>query len=363
MTPGARRLALTALALGALACSNGRTAPFDARASGASAQPAPAAESGAALEGGSAAPGAGGPTAALPPNEMGVIPVLEYHIIQDKVFDEFERPPARFAQDLEDLYRRGYRPVNMSEVLDGKIQSLPKGVSPVVFTFDDAAPSQFAYVGSPASVDPKSAIGMWLEFQKRHPDWGSRAVFCMLPAASAGHAFFGDKGIAGQQTAWRLIKVKWLADHGFELCDHTLWHARLDKYPDTFVQEQLARGQLAIDSAVPGYKVHSMALPLGMWPKNKPLAWQGSWTNPKTGQTISYHFDAVFEVSGNPNVNPHLPGFDPHRVHRQIMSGNALEATLNRLDKPPVRSGTSIDGDENFPVHAHCRSRIGLDIG
>ena len=338
-------LGTTWLLLGVGACSKGKS-----ESAGAGAQPAPGAATPAAETPAGPAASAdltttGGPTASLPPNEMGEIPVLEYHLIRDKVFDEFERPPARFRLDLEELYKRGYRPVNLSDVLDKKIQSLPKGISPVVFTFDDAPPSQFSYLGAPGKIDPNSAIGIWLDFQKNHPGWGDKATFCMLPAASAGHAFFGDKGIDGQQTAWRFIKVKWLADHGFELCDHTLWHARLDKYPDAMVQQQLARGQMAIDSAVPGYRVRTMALPLGMWPKNKPLAWQGSWTDAKSGRTIQYRFDAVLEVSGNPNANPYLPGFDPHHIHRQIMSGNALEATLNRLDKPGPNSRYVSDGD------------------
>jgi len=59
--------------------------------------------------------------------------------------------------------------------------------------------------------------------------------------------------------------------------NHTLWHANLAKYSDAIVQEQIARGVLAIDSAVPGYKVRTFALPLGVWPKNRALASSGSW--------------------------------------------------------------------------------------
>src|SRR3712207_8769369 len=56
---------------------------------------------------------------------------------------------------------------------------------------------------------------------------------------------------------------------GLEICNHTLWHAQLSKYPDAFVQEQIARGQMGIDSAVPGYKVRTFALPQGLWPKDR----------------------------------------------------------------------------------------------
>jgi len=71
---------------------------------------------------------------------------------------------------------------------------------------------------------------------------------------------------------------------------------QLSKYPDAAVQQQIAQCALAIDSAVPGYKVRSMALPQGLWPKNRALASHGSWTNPKTGKTTTYNYEVVFEV-------------------------------------------------------------------
>ena len=69
-------------------------------------------------------------------------------------------------------------------------------------------------------------------------------------------------------------KLKFLAEQGFELCNHTLWHAQLSKYDDAVVQEQIARLALAVDSAVPGYQVRTFALPLGVWPKDRALAAQ-----------------------------------------------------------------------------------------
>ena len=64
----------------------------------------------------------------------------------------------------------------------------------------------------------------------------------MLNGGAAGHNFFGDSPkFHGQKKEWRFQKVKWLADQGFELCDHTLWHAKLNKYRDAVVQEQIAR--------------------------------------------------------------------------------------------------------------------------
>jgi polysaccharide deacetylase len=282
------------------------------------------------------------------PNEMGRIMVLEYHLITDHNGD-YARERGQFRKDLELLYDRGYRPVNMSDVLDKNL-NLPKGLSPVVFVFDDASPEQFSYIDNNGKleIDPSSGMGIWLDFRKTHPDWNNKAVYCLLSGANAGHNFFGDRGIKGQKSQWRFQKVKWLADNGFELCDHTLWHAQLSKYPDAFVQEQIARNALAIDSAVPGYKIRSMALPQGLWPKNRALASKGSWTNPKTGKTVSYSWPVVFEVAGGPMRSPYDPAFNPGSTPRIQVIGNAIEANMNKLEQ----SGNAYISDGNPSVVA-----------
>jgi peptidoglycan/xylan/chitin deacetylase (PgdA/CDA1 family) len=268
------------------------------------------------------------------PNPYGRIPVLEYHLIGDKeALWMVER--AHFKRQLQLLYDRGYRPVTMKQVLDRDFSEVPAGMSPVVFTFDDASPEQFSYVERDGrlEIDPNSVVGIWTEFQRRHPDWKSRAVFCTLNGAGEGHNFFGDKNIQGQKTEWRHQKVKWLADQGHEICNHTLWHAQLSKYPDAFVQEQIARGQMGIDSAVPGYKVRTFALPQGLWPKNRSLAWKGSWTDPKSKRIVTYEYDAVLLVAGGPSRSPYDPKFNPRAITRVIVHGNELEKLLDQLDR------------------------------
>ena len=267
------------------------------------------------------------------PNQLGRIPVLEYHLFGAGEA-RWKVDTAHFRQTLQLLYDRGYRPVNIVDILDRRID-IPAGMSPVVLVFDDATPSQFSYVerGGRLEVDPNSAVGILLDFHKRHPDWKKKGVFCMLPAAQAGHAFFGDKGIDGQKTEWRFKKVQFLAEQGFELCNHTLWHANLGKYPDAFVQEQIARGQMAIDSAVPGYKVRTFALPLGVWPKNRPLAWGGAWTEPRSRKAVRYSYDAVLEVAGGPTRSPFDPQFNPRAITRIEAFGQQVERTLDQLDK------------------------------
>jgi len=267
------------------------------------------------------------------PNELGRIMVVEYHLIGDRN-TTYSRERATFRKDLELLYERGYRPVNMAQVLDRKLD-LPRGLSPVVFTFDDASPGQFSYIEKDGKleIDPRSGLGIWLDFRKTHPDWDNKAVFCLLSGAASGHNFFGDKNIQGQKTAWRFPKVKWLADNGFELCNHTLWHAQLSKYPDAFVQEQIARLAMSVDSAVPGYRMRSMALPQGLWPKNRALASKGSWKDPKSGRVVAYDYEAVFEVAGGSSQSPHDPAFHPLSTNRIQVIGDAIKNTMDRLEK------------------------------
>ena len=277
------------------------------------------------------------------PNELGRIPVVEYHLI-DTADGRYARERARFARDLDLIYKRGYRPVSIAQLLDKQID-LPKGLSPVVFVFDDASPSQFRYIerNGNLEIDPISGIGIWNKFRESHPDWANKAVFCMLSGAQAGRSFFGDKGIEGQKSEWRHRKVQYLKDQGFELCNHTLWHANLSKYSDAVVQEQIARGEMAIDSAVPGYNVRTFALPLGVWPKNRALAKSGSWTDPKTGKAFRYDNEAILEVAGGPTESPHDPKFNPLSIKRIEVFGNQLEQVLDRLDKNKSRYVS--DGD------------------
>ena len=297
--------------------------------------PASGATTSAGLNAPSMARAATADSARRPPNPYGRIPVLEYHVIADTVKNMWYVKRDDFKRHLQLLYDRGYRPVTIKQLIDKDFSEVPPGMSPVVFTFDDASPEQFSYVerNGRLEIDPTSVVGIWTDFQRRHPDWKSRAVFCTLNGAGEGHNFFGDKNIQGQKTEWRHQKVKWLADQGFELCNHTLWHAQLSKYPDAFVQEQIGRGQMGIDSAVPGYKVRTFALPQGLWPKNRSLAWQGSYTDPRSKRTISYEYDAVLEVAGGPSRSPYDPKFNPRSITRVIVHGNELEKVLNQLDR------------------------------
>ncbi len=328
-----RRLSGLFLVAGA-ACASGEAPVSD------SARTARTASSGAASAADSApvvaqsAQGAASAGGGATPNRTGRIPVLEYHVIGGDKNSLYSRTAASYRADLETAYKLGYRPITMAQMLDKDFSDVPAGMAPVVVVYDDASDSQFRYLekNGALEIDPTSGLGIWLDFARTHPGWKNRAVYCMLNGGAAGHNFFGDNPKwGGQKKEWRLQKVKWLADNGFELCSHTLWHAQLNKYSDAVVQEQIARNIMGIDSAVPGYKVRTMALPYGLWPKNRPLAWQGSWSDPKTGKTHSYKLDAVLEVAGGPARGPYDPAFNPKSINRIQAVGDDVAKQLARL--------------------------------
>lgn len=277
--------------------------------------------------------GAAAQVAPRVPNELGRIPVLEYHLIGERE-SRWSRHWERFRQDLELLHVRGYRPITVRELVSGRID-LPAGLSPVVITFDDASPGQFRYLeeNGQLRVDPRSAVGVWEAFAARHPEWKGKGVFCVLTAADEGHALFGDKGIQGQKSEWRHRKVRHLVETGHEICNHTLWHANLKQMGTAVAQEQIARAQLAVDSAVPGLAPKTFALPLGQWPADRSILTRGSWTDPKSGRTVRYTMDAILMVAGGPARSPRDTLFDPLRIPRVQVFADELERLLDRLDR------------------------------
>ena len=278
----------------------------------------------------------------LPPNHMGRIPVLEYHVIGGEKNALYTRTVASFKADLEDVYKRGYRPITIAQMLDKNFADVPAGMSPVVFVFDDASPEQFRYIegaDGKLTIDPTSGVGIWVDFAKTHPGWKNRGTFCLLNGASAGHNFFGDSPkFHGQKKEWRFQKVKWLADQGFELCDHTVWHAMLNKYQrrrragaDRAQHDGDRLGGAGLQGAHDGAAVRHLA--------EESRSSRGKDRGPirRPSRRTRYKFDAVLEVAGGPTRSPYDPQFNPHRITRIEAIGNDIAKTLDGLDKTKTR--------------------------
>jgi peptidoglycan/xylan/chitin deacetylase (PgdA/CDA1 family) len=258
----------------------------------------------------------------LAPNELGRVMILEYHKI-DYPEDRWTRTPENFRRDLETLYARGYRLQSLNGLVEGRI-TVPAGTTPVVLTFDDSSAGQFRYLdhNGTLEIDPKSGIGVLEAFIKDKPDFGRAATFFVLPGAKAPNNLFNQPEHDGR-------KLRWLVEHGYELGNHTLWHANLGKYDEATVRAQLAEAQVWVQRHVPDYRFKTLALPHGVYPKDV------SWALNGTAKGTSYRHEAILMVAGGAAPSPFARSFDPVRLPRIQAVENDLRQWLNHFDRTP----------------------------
>jgi peptidoglycan/xylan/chitin deacetylase (PgdA/CDA1 family) len=280
-----------------------------------------------------AQPAAPAPTASqgLTPNELGRVMILEYHKI-DYPEERWTRTPENFRKDLEQLYTRGYRLQSLNDLIDGRI-TVPAGTTPVVLTFDDSSPGQFRYVehNGQLEIDPKSGVGILEAFIREHPDFGRAATFFVLPGASKPNKLFN-------QPEHEARKLKFLVSQGYEIGNHTLWHANLGKYDETTVRNQIAEAQVWIQRLVPEYRTRTLALPHGVYPKDVSWALRGS------AKGTSYQIDGILMVAGGAAPSPFAGNFDPVRLPRIQAIEKDLGYWTDFFDKNPRERFVS-DGD------------------
>ncbi len=276
-----------------------------------------------------------GPAAAsageLPANELGRVMVLEYHKVTEPE-ERWTRSPSNFRRDLERLWERGYRLVALNDLLDGKI-AIPRGTTPVVLTFDDSSPGQFRLIEKSVGwvIDPDCAVGILEAFERQHPEFGRAATFYVLPGADPPNRLFNQKELATR-------KLQYLIDHGYEIGNHTLWHANLAKYPERVVRQQIATAQEWIQRHVPGYRIRTLALPMGVFPRDLRWAIEGA-----EGQ-ITYRHDAILMVAGGAAPSPHARAFDPYHLPRIQTVESELAHWLGYFERNPHERYVS-DGD------------------
>lgn len=292
----------------------------------------------------------GGAAAEAPaPNELGRVMILEYHRI-DRPEARWTRTPENFRRDLQRLWERGYRLVPLGALLDGTI-ALPRGTSPVVLTFDDSSPGQFRYLerSDQTIIDPDCAVGMLEAFEREHPDFGHAATFYVLPGADPPNRLFDQPG-------WATRKLAHLATRGYEIGNHTLWHANLSRYPQEVVRKQLATAQDWIQGHVPGYRPRTLALPMGAYPRALEWALTGGHNG------TAYRHDAILMVSGGAAPSPHARVFDAYRLPRIQAVEVDIARWLGHFDRHPEERYVS-DGDPHtitVPQGSAGRLRAGL---
>jgi peptidoglycan/xylan/chitin deacetylase (PgdA/CDA1 family) len=268
------------------------------------------------------------PTSSIPEpaevraNELGEVPVLMYHRVVPNPTSVYDRDPEQFRAELRRLATEGYVPVTVADFAAGKID-IPAGAHPVVLTFDDGDRSQFA-LGANGEPAPDTAVGILQQVAKEHP--GFRPVASLYVNADP----FGGASMA------------WLRDHGFEIGNHTRTHANLAQLDGAGVQQEIAQEHRAIEQAVPGYRVSTLALPFGVAPEDPKFALRGM-----SGGT-AYDYRCVLLVGAEPSPSPFAATFDPlnvPRIRSQGLTGeDARYGSTTRLDElaaSPQRRYTS----------------------
>ncbi len=274
-------------------------------------------------------------------NEVGRVLVMEWHDVEG-VDGRWETSQATFRAQIKELYERGYRPVTVEEFATGTFP-IPAGTSPVLLTFDDSYESHFR-LGPDGEPAANSVVGILEEFERTHPDWRGTAVFYIYWPVP----FRNLEQIPA--------KLRWLAENGYEIGNHSLNHDDLSKLDDRGVQRSLGLAQAEVEKVVPGYRLGSLALPFGLWPKNKALTLEGSF------EGVSYRHDVVLLVGFMPARSPHHVDYKPMEVQRVQAYAPEFRKWVDWLDGGRGRRFVS-DGDPNTVTYPSALQTVAKPMG
>ncbi len=278
------------------------------------------------------------PIPTYPPNTLGDILVLEYHVIGEPEA-RWTRTPDNFRADMEYLLAHGYYPVNLIDVVRRNLGGVPRGRRPVVITFDDSTEGQFRYLDD-GSLDPRSAAGILKAMHERYrADWPLRATFfVLLGADKPGPLLFGQDGSG----PW---KVQMLAEWGMEVGSHTIHHTDLGQASAEQLKWELAMSQNRIEALSPGLTVRSLSVPYGSYPADHAVLREGSATTPD-GE-LPYRYEAAVKVGGEPAPSPFSPHFDPLFIPRVQAIQSELDHWLGYYEQHPEQYYVSDGGAGN----------------
>lgn len=278
------------------------------------------------------------------PNEAGRIPILMYHAIGgEPEFTGVPRydphglniAPETFRKQLEAMYAAGWYPINMRDALTAHI-AVPKGKIPVVLTFDDARPTQFRTLSN-GSLDPDCALGILEAFHKTHPDWPRRATFYILPESQWNGVPFDQDGLETR-------KLRYLAQHGYEIANHTTSHRSLAELDARTLRWEMAEAVRYVKARVPQVTMDTMALPYGIAPRN-PALWKYLLRGQEGG--TRYHNRCILLAGGIPSYPPTHRLFDLQRVPRLAPIPGNIENWIQRLQPGQPIAPFVSDGDPN----------------
>lgn len=252
------------------------------------------------------------------PNELGVIPILEYHDIvpSRKEEGQFARTRADFRADLQWLYDHNFYVVPVAYIIRNQIRA-PAGKHPVAITFDDSYASQFRFLtnkdGS-TKIDPISAVGIMEKFFGEHPDFGRTAFFAIIPTFCFDWTATSSEP---EQTPYCGAKISWLLDHGYEVGNHSLSHLDLFETDDATFKEQIAGAVIALQKFDKRVDANIVAMPFGIYPNPETRSRQRTWL--RYGMTYKerrFKMIGCLMVGSDPSVSPVSSAWDPLFIQR-----------------------------------------------
>ena len=260
------------------------------------------------------------------PNEAGEVLILEYHDVSDKEA-RWSRHYNNFRNDLQRLYRAGYRPISLRDFVQGKI-TVPAGMTPVVITFDDGTAGQFRYisVGGMAKVDPNCAVAILEDFHSKHPDWALAATF---------YVYYPNPF---RQPEYIEQKLRRILSLGMDIGNHTYSHVDLKKLSSEEAKKEIALSVREARKYAPDAVVDSIALPYGQAPKEEAVLRSGEWDGQR------YENTAALLVGAEPAPSPANSSFNPYRLPRVQAIQSELDKWLGYFQKHPEKRYIS-DGD------------------
>jgi hypothetical protein len=258
---------------------------------------------------------------AYQPNPLGGVLVLQYRKIAEPE-DKGQRTPANLRADLEQLLAAGYYPVNLRDLVEGRLSSVPAGKRPVVLTFDGSTEDQFRLLPE-GTVDPNTGVGVLKSFHDVHPaDWPLRATFCVSPfSEEPDRGPFGGQELSSQKLA---LLEQWGMEVGLGLEGR----GNLAKMSPEEVQSELARGQALLKKWLPDARISSLCLADGSIPKDNSAIASGE------ADGESYAFTATAGTVRGLAPSPRSSKFDPYHIPRVQATTADIDRFLKLANQP-----------------------------
>lgn len=284
------------------------------------------------------------------PNELGAVPILEYHAITTNPEEEaqFVRTADDMRADLQWLYEHDFYIVPLQDVVNNTI-SVPAGKHPVALTFDDGTSSQFSFIENEQGElipDPDTAIGILEEFSKAHPDFGRGGHFGLLVFNA-----FAIPDIS--QEPYFEQKIQWMAERGYEIGNHTWQHTNLtdittEEFMMTVAEPMIWANEVLGDH--PANASEILTLPYGTTPDGELHPDQRQMMRDGfTYKGQEFQLDAALLVGADPAYSPASSQWDPMWIPRIQMFDESTAYWFGQFETGEVVLYTS-DGDASTVV-------------